>query len=120
MTDYLCPHKVATHLYCPSCVEDQLTKERFMEVTSTLQARGNRYGAFAENAAIADALQTVMQSGAGVRTNWADLDETKRQALVNISAKISRILSPSADPEYKDNWHDIQGYAKLGEDSCKD
>lgn len=114
-----CRHGIDTSTYCPSCVEDQLTMDRMAEMQSTLQARGSRYGDFSENAEIADALLTVMQSGAGVPTNWADLDAVKRQALVNIAGKLSRILSPSADPEYRDNWHDIQGYAKLAEERCK-
>ncbi len=33
-----------------------------------------------------------------------------------IADKIARILN--GDPNYKDNWHDIQGYAKLAEDRC--
>ena len=49
--------------------------------------------------------------------NWQKLDFVKRQALSVIAAKIARILN--GDPEYKDNWHDIQGYAKLVEDRCK-
>jgi hypothetical protein len=48
--------------------------------------------------------------------NWEALDAVKKQALTVIADKIARILT--GDPEYKDNWHDIQGYAKLAEDRC--
>lgn len=121
-----CRHGIDTSTYCPSCVEDQLTMDRMAEIRPTLQARGSRYGDFSDNAEIADALLTVFTgqiihraTGETVPTNWENLDPIKRQALVNIAGKISRILSPSADPEYRDNWHDIQGYAKLAEERCK-
>jgi hypothetical protein len=51
-------------------------------------------------------------------TNYQALTPDKKQALDVIADKIARILS--GDPEYKDNWHDIQGYAKLAEDRCKE
>jgi hypothetical protein len=35
------------------------------------------------------------------------------EALDMIAVKISRILT--GDPNYSDNWHDIQGFAKLVE-----
>lgn len=45
---------------------------------------------------------------------WNDLDPDMKQALTVIADKIARILN--GDPFYVDNWHDIQGYAKLIED----
>lgn len=36
---------------------------------------------------------------------------------IDIADKIARILN--GDPEYRDNWHDIAGYAKLAEDRCQ-
>lgn len=81
-----------------------------MSIEQTLAERGNRYGDFADHAKIAQAIQDDMRIGAG----WARLDDVKRQALTVIADKIARILS--GDPNYADNWHDIQGYAKLVED----
>ena len=97
------------------------------QINDTLAARGSRYGNFADNAAIADALIWVMMGEAAdcnspdkrVKTNWLKLDPVKRQGLILIAQKMSRALSPSADPEYTDNWHDIQGYAKLIEERCE-
>ena len=99
-------------------------------IDSTLTARGSRYGDFKDNAAIGDKLLEVMMGRAYssyvagelnyVPTNWDRLDPVKRQGLMLIAQKLARALSPSGDPEYKDNWHDIQGYAKLIEDRCKD
>lgn len=84
-----------------------------MTVETTLEERGSRYGKFAEHAILAQDLKGVMWAN----DNWANLSADKRQALEVIADKIARILN--GDPEYKDNWHDIQGYAKLAEDNCK-
>lgn len=82
-------------------------------LAATLAERGTRYGDFSDHAAISQDLQNVMAATPG----WQKLDAVKRQALQVIADKIARILN--GDPEYRDNWHDIQGYAKLAEDRCK-
>lgn len=82
------------------------------DVDATLAERGARYGDFTDHAAIAQGLQTVMREQPG----WHRLDPAKRQALTVIADKIARVLN--GDPEYRDNWHDIAGYAKLAEDRC--
>jgi len=95
-----------------------------MSVENTLAERGNRYGDFTDHARIAQQLQDVMHNSGSVASStlmsankgWYGLDPVKKQALTVIADKIARILS--GDPEYKDNWHDIQGYAKLAEDRC--
>lgn len=81
-------------------------------VENTLLERGERYGDFTDHAAIAQCLQDGMRL---TRPNgWERLSDVQRQALTVIADKIARILS--GDPNYADNWHDIQGYAKLVED----
>jgi hypothetical protein len=78
----------------------------------TLAARGSRYGDFTDNARISQDLQNAMR-----RTpNWDTLDPVKQEALTVIALKISRILS--GDPNYRDNWHDIAGYAQVAEVRC--
>ena len=84
------------------------------DLNETLKERGNRYGDFSDHAVIAQNIQNVMRAGDG----WVRLDAVKRQALTVIADKIARILS--GDPEYSDNWHDIQGYAKLVEERLVD
>ena len=79
-------------------------------ITTTLQERGSRYGDFAEHAYIAQSIQNVMRAAPG----WTRLSCDEAQALTVIADKIARILN--GDPHYTDNWHDIQGYAKLVED----
>ena len=82
------------------------------DVGSTLAERGSRYGDFTDNSRVSRSIQTEFQSHPG----WARLDDTKREGLTMIAQKIARILN--GDPEYKDNWHDIAGYAVLVEDRC--
>ena len=93
-----------------------------MSIENTLAERGNRYGDFTDHADLAQGIQFRMQkfclkadNEAGFIEPWKDrLNNVQRQALTVIADKIARILS--GDPDYADNWHDIQGYAKLVED----
>ena len=83
-----------------------------MTITNTLEERGKRYGSFMGHAKIAQGLKEIMwyvNDG-----GWDVLDPDQKQALEVIADKIARILN--GDPDYVDNWHDIQGYAKLVED----
>jgi hypothetical protein len=79
------------------------------DVSATLAERGGRYGAFIDHSVIAQGLQEVLFKA----PNWSKLDPDMRQALCVIMDKTARILN--GDPYYEDNWHDIQGYAKLVE-----
>ena len=84
-----------------------------MNVSDTLHERGLRYGKFEDHAKIAQGLQVVLHEA----PNWSKLDPDMRQALCVITDKMARILN--GDPYYDDNWHDIQGYAKLVESRIK-
>lgn len=88
-----------------------------MTVETTLNERGARYGDFSVHAEIAQDLQDVMRDAVG-GTAWNKLNPVQKQALTVIADKVARILS--GDPDYVDNWHDIQGYAKLVEDRIVD
>jgi hypothetical protein len=91
-------------------------------VEATLAQRGSRYGDFTDHAGLAQGLMFRLQkfnkpadNEQGYTEPWRDnLNDVQRQALTVIVDKIARILS--GDPNYDDNWHDIQGYAKLVED----
>ena len=93
-----------------------------MSIENTLAERGSRYGDFKDHADLAQGIQFRMQkfclkadNADGFIEPWKDrLNNVQRQALTVIADKIARILS--GDPNYADNWHDIQGYAKLVED----
>lgn len=80
------------------------------DVEKTLSERGARYGDFTDHAVICQSIKRVMMNTPG----WERLNDVQRQALDVIADKQARILS--GDPDYADNWHDIQGYAKLVED----
>lgn len=80
-----------------------------MSIEDTLAERGSRYGDFTDHAAVAQDLQDTMRDH-----GWKRLSFVQKQALTVIADKIARILT--GDPNYADNWHDIQGYAKLVED----
>lgn len=95
-------------------------------VEATLAQRGSRYGDFTDHARICQDLKEVMvnskkcmpdittQKELHYESGWDKLSPVQKQALEVIADKIARILS--GDPNYDDNWHDIQGYAKLVED----
>ncbi len=85
--------------------------ERLLE--SILQARGDRYGAFADNAFVAQHIKRALNMG----RNALALSDDQREALHQIASKISRIVT--GDPDYVDNWDDIAGYAKLVADRLR-
>lgn len=78
-------------------------------VTATLAQRGERYGEFDEFAAICQQLKNTAHNA----PKWAVMPDDCREAVDMILHKIARALN--GDPNYSDNWHDIQGYAKLVE-----
>lgn len=81
-------------------------------VEETLAQRGSRYGDFTDHARICQRIKEAMMHTTG--SKWEDLPDIHKQALEVIADKQARILS--GDPNYDDNWRDIQGYAKLVED----
>lgn len=81
-----------------------------MTIENTLAERGSRYGSFKEHARIAQNLQDAMRAEAG----WKALADDQKQALTVIADKVARMLN--GDPFYRDNWHDVVGYAKLVDD----
>ena len=80
-----------------------------MGIEKTLNDRDGRYGGFANVAGVAQDLQDVMRGAPG----WAGLSKVQKQALTVTADKIARILC--GDPNWVDNWHDIQGYSRLVE-----
>lgn len=79
-------------------------------ISGTLEERGKRYGTFTSQAVLTQDFKAVMHSG----SSWADAPPDVKEALHMIASKIARIVN--GDSNYADNWHDIQGYAKLVED----
>lgn len=83
-------------------------------VEATLAQRGSRYGDFTDHAKVCQELKETMVKPTAPGRGWEHLSPVQKQALEVIADKIARILT--GDPNYDDNWHDIQGYAKLVED----
>lgn len=78
-------------------------------IDATLDERGTRYGDFYEHARITQALKDVMRE----TPNWHRLTPAMKESLDMQAHKIGRILN--GDPNYKDSWTDIVGYARLVE-----
>jgi len=83
------------------------------EIKSVLAERGSRYGEFKDNARVSQNIKVAMQD-----SRWHDLSSDKKEALEMIAHKMSRIIN--GDPDYKDSWTDIIGYAKLIEETLND
>lgn len=81
-------------------------------ITETLSERGSRYGEFHNHAAICQHLKDTVTG----TTGWQLMTPVERQGLEVILDKIARMCN--GDPHYIDNWHDIQGYARLVELDC--
>lgn len=82
-------------------------------VKATIDEREQTHGDFKEVACIAQNLREVLHAWFG----WSHLDHVQRESLDSIMGKVARIMS--GNPNFRDHWHDIQGYAKLAEDRCK-
>lgn len=72
-----------------------------------LSSSGARYGSFADNSKISQALKAAMRK----YPSWEVLDDHMKEALEMIAHKIGRILV--GDPSHADSWVDVAGYAKL-------
>jgi Cft2 family RNA processing exonuclease len=81
-----------------------------MDIVSTLEERGSRYGNFLLHSKITQEIKDAMKKS----PNWnGGLSDDMIEALEMIAHKIGRILN--GDPSYADSWHDIAGYATLVE-----
>jgi hypothetical protein len=79
------------------------------QVSETLNTREETYGGFHNNADTSQKIKAIMHG----HMNWLRMKPYQREALDMIAHKMARILN--GDPDYKDSWHDIAGYATLAE-----
>ncbi len=82
-------------------------------VDNIILTRRPKYGTFAIRAKLCQEIKTVFEYG----DNWGSLSDDKKESLEMIANKISRILN--GDPNHKDSWDDIAGYAQLVADTLK-
>ena len=78
-----------------------------------LVERQKTHGDFGDHARMTWALKHHIHSG----KNWDGLSQQHKEALDMIAHKIGRIMG--GNPDFKDHWDDIAGYAKLGSEACK-
>lgn len=92
------------------------------KIADILKDRGSKYGDFRDQATISQELKMIVWGALGERAkrnmsdmprgaHTQDLDPYQLEALEMILHKIARILN--GDPNYKDSWVDIVGYAQL-------
>lgn len=84
-------------------------------LTTILDSRAVDYGAFRDNARLAQALKRAMAEHA--RDMDRDFADDQWEALEMIATKMSRIVNGNADKV--DNWDDIAGYARLVSDRIR-
>ena len=84
------------------------------EITDILKERGDNYGKFVDHSRISQSMNTMIRMG----KSWNDMRVDQKEALEMIVHKMARILN--GDPNYKDSWVDIEGYARLISDTLKD
>jgi len=77
------------------------------DLDETLEQRGKVYGDFADVSHRAQTIKAAMRASPG----WPRLVSCQRESLEMIANKLGRILE--GNPQYKDSWHDIAGYAQL-------
>jgi hypothetical protein len=80
-------------------------------IDAILEQRGKVYGDFSTHAHITQELKFVS------KRYDSKLNVVHLEALDMIYHKIARILN--GDPNYRDSWDDIAGYAKLAADRCQ-
>ena len=92
-------------------------------IDELLDQRGKTHGDFAVHAMVTQDLKEVMRSVHKVNIGsdtviqaWSHLIPSQRESLDMIVHKIGRILA--GDPDFRDHWDDIAGYAKLSADRC--
>lgn len=82
------------------------------DVNKILDERKKTHGDFTDHARITRNLKHVMTAELG----WGRLMAVQAEALDMIAHKIGRILA--GDPNVKDHWDDIAGYATLVANRC--
>ena len=87
---------------------------------SLTNERKNQHGDWAHQSEVAQKLKSVVKEAAFVQEVTKEgrhLNTMQREALEMICTKISRICC--GDPNHKDHWDDIAGYAFLGKGGHK-
>ena len=88
----------------PFSINDQYAE--IEKVRQTLNQRQEQYGSFKDVAMFTEQMVDVMRKG-----YYEKLAYNQKMALYMICSKMARIVN--GNPNHKDSWHDIAGYATL-------
>lgn len=94
---------------------DLLTSTQRPKSVSTealINERGKTHGDYVEHATISQRIKRAFGDGHHI----SKLNDMQVESLEMIAHKIGRILA--GDPDFRDHWDDIAGYAKLVADRC--
>lgn len=78
-----------------------------------LSEREKTHGDFKANAHVAQSLKLILRES----EKWPLMQDRQKEALDMMATKVARIMV--GDPNHKDHWDDIAGYAKLGSEACE-
>lgn len=81
------------------------------DIQHLLSTRGQTHGDYSHHASITQRLKDCMGPHYEIHHTVVH-----RESLEMIAHKIGRILA--GDPDFRDHWDDIAGYAKLAADRC--
>lgn len=101
-----------THTAALAAVADATARPIIDSTTALINERGRTHGEFRDHARVAQNLKLIMVQ----EETWLQLSNIQREALDMIAHKIGRILA--GDPEFRDHWMDISGYAHLVAERC--
>ena len=87
-----------------------------MTIQKTLKERQKTHGDFNTHALISQSIKESMWSFI-TKEKMDSLEPEQVEALEMIAHKIARILN--GNPNHKDHWHDIAGYATLVADTLE-
>lgn len=87
-------------------------------VQDILNEREKTHGSFEVHALVTQDLKSTVQGlfdlsgpNGAPRSPWSQLSDTQRESIDMILHKIGRIMA--GNPDHKDHWDDIAGYATL-------
>lgn len=85
------------------------TAQKMPTIESTLSDRRKTHGDFADVAATMQETKKLWRE----KRNWDVLSPLQQAVLDEVAHKVARILH--GDPNFKEHWHDMVGYARLAE-----
>ena len=96
----------------PSTLDPLTVSSTDLSMRDLLFERGKTHGDFSENSTISLALKAIVRS----TPRYPIMIDPAKEALDMIAHKIGRICA--GNPNFKDHWADIAGYAQLVADRC--